>query len=176
MKKSVVFIITIAGLLSLGLSTDVNDEIKNRMFCCACRKSGSTSRDYVVVKVKNTKTGALKEICVTLNLLEGAMWRERSLFGRINCEGNSKRYFEFSEDSALSNIGFNEYSTSKLSTFQKQLNIDSIVKQIKMGKLYSVNFGKNERYFAHVMFNNGVVTTSGCFGTSVFFFNDSCEE
>lgn len=74
------------------------------------------------------------------------------------------------------NIRFNDYSSQELTAFQKQLNVDSIIKQRKAGKLQSVNFGKNERYFAHIMFNLGVVTTTGFFGTSVSYFNGSCEE
>ena len=58
-------------------TNEVTDAIKYKMFCCACQKGGSTSQNYVVVKVKNLKTGELKDICVTLNLLEGAIWREK---------------------------------------------------------------------------------------------------
>ncbi|MCF8449708.1 MAG: hypothetical protein K9G49_07530 [Taibaiella sp.] len=152
-------------------TNEVTDAIKHKMFCCACEKGGSTSQDYVVVKVKNLKTGELKDICVTLNLLEAAIWRETGQLKGLDCKEQFKRYFEFSKDSALWNIGYNEYSMQKLTTFQKHLNTDSIVGQIKAGKFQSVNFGKNERYFAHIMFNRGVVTTSGCFGTDVSYFN-----
>jgi hypothetical protein len=168
------FIITV--FTSFDPTNGVSEAIKYKMFCCSCQKGGSTSQDYVVVKVKNIKTGELKDICVTLNLLEGAIWRETGQLRGLNYKEHSQRYFEFSKDSALWNIGFNEYSVQKLTAFQKHLNTDSIVGQIKGGILKSVNFGENERYFAHIMFNSGVVTTSGCFGTSVSYFIGNCEE
>ena len=179
MTKFVVAVISLLALSSFILSKDVSDVVKYKMFCCACGKAGSTSQDYVVVKVKNLKTGELKDLCTTPDMLSGAIWRETGKLSLgLNCKEHSKRYFEFSKDSALWNIGFNEYSLQKLTAFQKQLNTDSIVRQIKEGILQSVNFGKNERYFAHIMFNLGVVTTSGCFGTNVAYFNPSlpCEE
>lgn len=166
-------------VVSCNFSNEVSEEVKSKMFDCAFRHHGSTNQDYIVIQVKNIGTGELKNICTTSNLLSGALWREKSsLKFSPNCKEQSKRYFEFSQDSALWNIGFNEYSSTELATIQSKFNVDSIVNQIKSGRLQSVNFGKNEKYFAHLMFNVGVVTTSGCFGTNVAIFNQSscCRE
>ena len=177
MKKIVVIFLFIFAFSSFRLANDVSDGVKYKMFCCACGKAWSTYHDYVVVKVKNLKTGELKDLCTTPNMLSGAMWHEtgKLRFG-FDYKQHPTRYFEFSKDSALLNIRFNDYSSQELTAFQNQLNVDSIIKQIKAGKLRSVNFGKNERYFAHIMFNLGVVTTSGCFGTRVSYFNGNCKE
>ena len=175
MLKFSIAIVIVLALTSFCPTNEVTDVIKYKMFCCACKKEGSTSDDYVVVKVKNLKTGKVKDICVTLNLLEGAVWYETGKFIGLNCKEYQKRYFEFSKDSAFLNIGFDEYSLQKLNTLQKHLNTDSIVEQIKTGKLHSINFGENNRYFAHLMYNCGVITTAGCFGTFVSYFNGNCE-
>ena len=172
--KIVILGISLLFVVSCNVSNEVSEDVKSRMFDCAFRSPGSTNRDYIVIQVKNIGTGELKNICTTPNLLSGALWREKSsLKFSPNCKEQSKRYFEFSQDSALWNIGFNEYSSTELAIFQSKLNVDSIVNQIKTGRLRSVNFGKNIKYFAHLMFNVGVVTTSGCFGTSVAIFNQS---
>lgn len=178
MNKFIALAVVIVLHASFRSQTEVTEDVKNKMFCCACANAGSTSKDYVVVKVKSLRTGETKEMCLTLNMLSGALSREngKPTFG-IDCKNYPTRYFEFSKDSALWNIGFNEYSSKELVAFRNKLNPDSIVKKIKARELTSVYFRENERYFAHIMFNMGVVTTRGCFGTSVACFNPAlpCE-
>ena len=151
---------------------DVSEAVKQRMFCTACSKPMSTSHDYVVVKVKNLKTGEIKEVCTTTNLLEGALWRETGkLVFKVDCKMYPNRYFQFAQDSALWNIGFADYSTLELKAFARTVNIDSVVQQIRKGTMETADVEwKYMRYFAHLMFNRGVITTSGCFGTSVTWF------
>lgn len=178
MRKFLALIVSALAVSSFNLSNDVGDDVKYKMFCCACAKIESTSQDYIVLKVKNMNTGEVKDICTTPNLLSGALWRETGKMSvGLNCKEYPKRYFEFSKDNALWNIGFNDYSLEKLNTLRKHLNTDSIVKKVKKGNFHAVNVGKYEKYFAHIMFNLGVVTTSGCFGTSIRYFNPAslCE-
>lgn len=96
MKKFVVIIFFVFAFSSFRLANDVSDGIKYKMFCCASGKAGSTSQDYVVVRVKNLKTGELKDLCTTPNMLSGAIWREtgKLRFG-VDCKQHSTRYFEF---------------------------------------------------------------------------------
>lgn len=174
MIKIVACFILIITLSSYKLSTEVSQEVKFKMFCCALTKTYSTSKDYVVVKVKNLKTGEMKEICVTSNLLMGALRLEAGENPIQDYKKNTKLYFEFLKDSALSTIGFNEYAVQELKSFQMHLNIDSFVDQIKLGKIQSLEYDNNKKYFAHTLFNHGVVTTHGCYGTTVHFFNEAC--
>ena len=174
MKQLIILFITLFLLSSYTTSSEVSEATKYKMFCRACEHSASTSQDYVVIKVKNLKTGETKEICTTPNLISGALMREPGKIREIwlDCNKYPKRYFEFRNDSALWNISFNDYSAERLVAFSKKINIDSIVRLIKRGQDISVNFGRNEKYFAHLMFNRGIITTSGCFGTSVANFKE----
>lgn len=172
--KIFTFFITLLFIISCNMSNEMSENVKSKMFDCAFRNPGSTSQDYIVIKVKNLRSNEIKDICTTPNLLSGALWHEKSTIKfSLNCKEKTKRYFEFSQDSALWNIDFYEYSSTELASFQRHLNVDSIVNLIKSGRLQSVNFGRNNRYFAHIMFNVGVVTTSGCFGTNVAIFNQT---
>ena len=96
----------------------------------------------------------------------------------LDCMKYSARYFEFKTDSALSDVGFSQYSLLKLKVLKNRLNTDSVVQRVKAGHLHSVNFAEDEKYFAHLMFNSGVVTTKGCFGTSVRYYSSvsRCKE
>jgi hypothetical protein len=177
--KTVVYVIFALLFLSCNPSNQVSEELKTKMFACAFRNPFSTSHDYVVFRVKNLKTGESKEICTTPNLLVGAIRREEEkLKLPYKPIWEAKRYFEFSDDSALWNVGFSDYSMKELALFQSQLNVDSVLDLIKVGGMQHINFGKNDKYFAHIMFNAGVLTTSGCFGKSVAIFDptSSCGE
>ncbi len=167
----------IVGLVSLCLLSSLNaagisERTKYKMFRSGCARIGSTSQDYIVIKVKNVKTAIIKEICTTPQALAWAIFLETG--GKklsIDCKKNETRYFEFSQDIALSHIGFDDYSRAELLNLQENTNIDSIVRAIKRGSMTRVDYRRQQLlYFAHLMFDRGVITTTGCFGTDVAYF------
>jgi hypothetical protein len=66
----------------------------------------------------------------------------------------------------------------ELEEYAKTINVERIVQQIKEGKLQEKAFGMDEEQtwqetkkeqimFAHIMFNNGIMTTRGCIAGNV---------
>jgi hypothetical protein len=176
--KNIWVLLLFIALNSDAQTTEVSEETKFRMFCSSLNKvSYSVNNDFVVIRVKNVKTKEVKEICTAPNFISGALNRETGgLYIGFDCKKYPKRYFEFSNDSALWNIGFNEYSAEELIAYSRKINVDSFVQEIKSGNMKAMtnanifNDFKKRRYFAHLMFNRGVVTTSGCFGTTFSYF------
>lgn len=149
--------------MSLTSIAQIDEQTKFKMFCSALDNL-STSPNYLVVAVKNKKTGEMKEVCTETPFIQGAMGRETGN-STINCENYKTRYFEFSKDSALWNIGFDLYTKSELDKFAKTINVGDIVQQVKIGKLTSKTFmgeRKEQIMFAHLMFNNGVMVRRSC--------------
>ncbi|MEO6582737.1 MAG: hypothetical protein ABIO05_00340, partial [Ferruginibacter sp.] len=68
--------------------------------------------------------------------------------------------------SALWNISFVLYTTTDLEKYAKAIDIKKTIKQMRSGKLSSILFPlnqrKQQRMFAHLMFDNGVMMTRGC--------------
>ena len=159
--------------------TDTISEIQKFKMFCAALKNHSTAPNYVVVKVKNLNTGEIKEICTEAPFVEGAISRQIGKFSfPTDCNDYPNRYFEFSADSALWNISFDLYTISELEEYAETIDIGKIVQQIKDGILQEKTFGINKRQtwqatrreqtmFAHIMFNNGVMMTRGCFAGNV---------
>lgn len=163
-------LIIIVGILSTTLNAQVDNQTKNKMFCLAmsCK---STAPYYVVVTVKNKKTGEVKEICTESNFIKGALFREKGN-DSIDCNKNKTRYFEFSVDSALLNIDFNLYTAEQLANYAKTVNVKDIIQRVKSGKLTSMTFkfsatSIEQIMFAHLMFNNGVLVTRGCYAGNI---------
>jgi hypothetical protein len=154
------------GLLSINVNAQVDNQTKSKMFCVAI-DNNSTAPNYIVIRVKNLKTGIIKEICTEAPFLLGALERElgQSNFS-LNCQKYKSRYFEFRNDSALWNIDFDLYNTTDLEKYAKTVDIKKAVQQVRGGTLSSIGFPphdrKQQRMFAHLMFNNGVMMTRGC--------------
>ena len=156
-----------------------NSEIQKFKMFCAAFENQSTAPNYVVMKVKNLNTGEVKEICTEAPFVEGAIYRQTGQFSlQTDCNDYPNRYFEFSVDSALWNIGFDLYTTSELEEYAKTIDVEKTVQQIKVGELQEKTFGmdkrqtgqetkKEQRMFAHIMFNNGVMMTRGCVAGNV---------
>jgi hypothetical protein len=119
----------------------LSESQKMKMFCLAF-KHHSTAPYYVVITVKNLNTGVVKEMCTSANSLRGAISFEKIIDSYyIYCNDYPNRYFEFSSDKALRNIGFDNYSISELEEFKKTLNIGLILLHIKEGTLSDFSFG-----------------------------------
>ena len=165
MRNIIIILFVIIGLLSFNSMIEIDMQTKQEMFCKALNNL-STAPNYVVLNIKNIKTGEIKEVCTEAPFLSGAIYKEYGKFpGKIDCKKSKDRYFEFAKDSALSNIDYNLYSKKSLDSFAKTINVEEIIKLVKSGNLTSKTF-KNSRkeqiMFAHLMFNNGVMMTRGC--------------
>lgn len=168
MKTKTIILTLTLGLMFLTTKAQVDDQTKFKMFCSALDNI-STAPNYIVVTVKNKKTGKTKEVCTEVPFIRGAMGREIGDW-TIKCENYKTRYFEFSKDSALWNISFDLYTKEELDKYAKTINVPEIVKQVKNGNLTSRTFmgdRKEQIMFAHLMFNNGVMMTRGCFAGNI---------
>lgn len=165
MRNITIILLVIIGFLSFNSMTEIDEITKQEMFCKALSNS-STAPNYVVLNIKNIKTGEIKEVCTEAPFLSGAIYKEFGKYpDKMDCKKNKNRYFEFSKDSALLNINYNLYSKISLDSFSKTINVEEIIKLVRSGELKSKTF-KNSRkeqiMFAHLMFNNGVMMTRGC--------------
>jgi hypothetical protein len=167
--NTILTFLILLGLLAFK-SVQIDEKTKQKMFCAAY-KNMSTAPNYVVVTVKNLKTNIKKEICTEAPFLNGAVDRENGTFTwGVDCKKYKDRYFEFSKDSALWNIGFDLYSKDDLDKYSKSLDINNIIQNVKVGKLTQKVFTGDEKeqiMFAHLMFNHGVMVTRGCFAGNV---------
>src|ERR1035437_8290177 len=107
MRKKTIILTLIFGLMTLASIAQVSEETKFKMFCEALDNL-STAPNYIVVNVKNLKTGETKEICTEATFFEGAIGRETGNW-TVDCKNYKTRHFEFSQDSALWNLSFDFY-------------------------------------------------------------------
>jgi len=150
--------------MTLSSFAQVDDQTKYKMYCSAL-DNNSTAPNYVVVTVKNLKTGEKKEICTEAPFLIGAVDRQTGNSTKHpDCKENKNRYFEFSRDSALWNISFDLYTRTDLEKFAKTFDVAKIVQQVKNAEKLNLTFESNKEQvmFAHLMFNNGVMMSRGC--------------
>jgi hypothetical protein len=148
------------GVLSFTGLSRLDDSTKQQMFCMAS-KNVTKEPFYVVINVKNIKTGQIKEICTAVPFINGAINKENGiLFIGIDCKEYPNRYFEFSKDSALSNIEFNLYTQTDLNNYVKKINLKKTIADIRDGSLKGKRFTGNHKediMFIHILFNNGVL-------------------
>jgi hypothetical protein len=152
---------------------DSLDAIKYNNYLKAVRNE-DTFQYFVVVTIKNRKTKEVREICTPGCLLVGALHIEYSV-GYDSTENakienilskNKTLYFEIEKDSALNNLGINNYSIGELETFEKTHNIDSLAKVLRSEK-WSMQMpnDKTMLLYAHSLFRRGVITGENmCFG------------
>jgi hypothetical protein len=155
-------------LIQLIVFSQINEKTKFDMFCNAINNF-STASNYVVINVKNLKTGEVKEICTEAPFIQGALGRETGNWN-FNCKNYKTRQFEFLKDSSLWNISFDLYTKQELEIYSKTINISEIVNQVKTGKLTSKTFQgdkKEQIMFAHIMFNNGILMKRGCLAGNI---------
>jgi len=145
-------------------------------------KDKSTAPFYVLIKVKNLNTGVVKDLCTESPFLSGAIFRETkcNVFkaDTIAME-NKEMYFEFSSDSALWNIGFDNYTIEDLNAFKYRTNFDSITNEIKSGRMTDKGFLENESFkrntinqlmYVHILLEKGIMVRRGCdTGNWIFF-------
>jgi hypothetical protein len=175
-----ILIVLLPLILSFTLNSDLSEKTKYEMFVKAI-DDNSTAPYYVVIKVKDMKTGLEKEICTEAPFLSGAIYREWNC-GIFQSDSIAKthkdRYFEFSKDSALWNISFDLYSSKDLADYKSKINIDTVIKDIKSGKIMEKTFLdkidrlKNQRMFSHLLINQGIMVRRGCIAGNIISFEE----
>ena len=168
-------------------TTDTISKAQKLKMYCTALENFSTAPNYVVVIAKNLNTGEVKEICTETNFLSGAITRQTGkntstiskngvlYIGSTICEDYPNRYFEFSEEDALENISYDLYSESELNDYAKTVHIANTVERVKNGALRDTTFcyddykkcRKEQIMFAHLMFNNGIMMTRGCWAGNI---------
>lgn len=159
-------------------SRQQNDELYLNYL--AAIQNESTFQYFLVVNVKNLKTGITREYCAQGNFLKGALHTEYNLkynkagllkVSLLACK-NKERYFEFKKGKALKNINGWPYTMDELAALEKTVNFDSLATQIKTsGKWSKAIFDdKTMLMYAHALFNRGILTgENNCFGGTLIY-------
>ncbi|WDO12822.1 hypothetical protein MH928_16045 [Flavobacterium sp. WW92] len=173
-KKLLLLVILI---FSISCKVKQNDELYLNYI--AAINNGSTFQYHLVIKLKNLNTGEIREVCTEGNFLQGALHREYDL--AYDEEGvekaiklaieNKKRYYEFKNDSAIINIGSEDYTMKELEKLEKKINFDSLATQIKAKKKWAIALDNKEMMmYAHALFNRGVLTgENNCMGGRLYY-------
>ena len=144
----------------------------------AAINNGSTIGYFTVVKIKNLKTGKVKEICEKGAFVMGALHMEINAdYDRdgeqkvLNYIKGKDRFFELKNDEALFNVGFNTYSEKLLDTISEKYNFKEIEREIRKNGQYKIDLPDGEmEAFAHILFNMGYMTgENNCWGGGLFY-------
>ena len=110
--------------LTCFLTASFIEEEKDELYLnyLAAIRNTSTFQYFLVVKVKNSKHGTIREYCTKGNFLKGALHREYKLGYNNACiskvysiaVNNKDRCFEFKKKKALNNISSWNYSIDDL--------------------------------------------------------------
>jgi len=169
------------GFIFLLISSFVGNEVdiiyQNYL---AALNNNSTFQYFLVVKVKDLKHRTTREYCTKGNFLKAAIHMEYHIkYNEVGFDkvlslaiNNKERYFEFKKRKAIENISGWPYSIEELTQFEKTVNIDSLVKEIKISKSWSklILNEKDKLMYAHSLFNHGVLTgENSCFGGRIVY-------
>lgn len=90
MRNITIILLVIIGFLSFNSMTEIDEITKQEMFCKALSNS-STAPNYVVLNIKNIKTGEIKEVCTEAPFLSGAIYKEFGKYpDKIDCKKKQK--------------------------------------------------------------------------------------
>ena len=150
----------------LVISTQSNGD-ETYLNYVAAINNRSTFQYYLVVKARNLNTGQTREICTQGSLFLGALHREYKLgYDKESIEkvrsiaiNNKGRYFEFKNDSALLNMGINDYTENDLKKLEGRVNFDALAKKIKRKREWELSLDDSlMTMYAHLLFNKGILT------------------
>jgi hypothetical protein len=137
-------------------------KIKQRMRDSAFANA-STAPNFIVIIASDQNGRITKEICTEAPFVEGGIDRNK---GNEKVQKYNHSHFYFNTKEALDNIGFNEYSYDELLEYGKSQELKEILAQVQNSdKNIEVNFQgtrKEQFMFAHILFNNGIMSTRGC--------------
>ena len=169
-------IMALSLLMTTSFIVKGNDELYP-LYVRAVENS-STFQYYLVITVKNMKTGKTREICTEGNFLQGALHIEYNIdYSKEGQEkimrmaiDNKNRYFEFKNKKALANIGVNDYSPNDLKKLEKKINFDSLAAEIKKSDKWQERLNNDIKIamWAHELFNRGILTgQNSCWGGAI---------
>ncbi|GAA4313337.1 hypothetical protein GCM10023149_09060 [Mucilaginibacter gynuensis] len=124
----------------------------------------STSPNFVVITAVNKITGKTKEICTEAPFVIGGIERNK---GNATQQNYKSASFYFNTKAALDNVGFDEYTYRELIKYGQNKELKTIVDYLSRNPMVTMehNFQgtrKQQFMFAYVLFNNGIMSTSGC--------------
>jgi|GEM_PF-1078729 len=157
---------------SLFVFNPTVSEAKKKRMADSAFATFSTAPNFVVIIATNQTTGKTKEICTEAPFVLVGLSRNKSdkTVLAINRTQIDRHYY-FNSKSALENIGFNEYSYYDLLLYGQDITIRNLVNQIlKNNEVQSYNFQgtrKEQFMFAHILFNNGILSTRGCIAGNI---------
>jgi len=147
-------------------------EAKKKRMADSAFANFSTAPNFVVIIATDQATGKTKEVCSEAPFIEGGLDRNKA---DKNTSAKNKtpinRHYYFNSKSALENIGFNEYNYYDLLLYGQKTIVRNLVNKIlKSNAEQSYNFQgtrKEQFMFAHILFNNGILTTRGCIAGNI---------
>jgi hypothetical protein len=155
----------IFGLFSSILIAQADEKTQTKMFCKALRHFSSAPY-YLVVGVENELTGIRKNVCTEAPFLQGAVDKQNGKYSgkNLSCRNFKNRTISLSNPSALSNIGFDLYSIAELDSFAQTIDLLQIIDRVRTEKYVELHMVPKKRQimFAHLMFQNGIMTSRGC--------------
>ncbi|MBN2778608.1 MAG: hypothetical protein JXR36_13255 [Bacteroidales bacterium] len=153
--------------LGLPVFTQTNTVLKKQMFCTAIQNL-STSPYYVVINVKNHKTGSFEELCIDTHSLSKLI-----NINKYDCDKNSDLQFEFDEKT-LDDLYTRIYTREELKLYEDSIKNLDLWPDIKTGKTISKVFKqtefKQQIMFAHILFNNGFMVSRSCLAGNIINF------
>ncbi len=175
--------IILSLLISLSFTKDETDQLY--LNYSKAVMSGSTFQLHLVIKTKNLNTNEIREICAQGESLNFAIHHEYKIdytnkgFAKVHkiALKNKNRYFEFKNDSALSDLGLKEYSENDLKELERKINFDSLANTIKKKEHWSQYLENKELImYAHALFNRGILTgENNCFGGRLIYVGPNSE-
>lgn len=140
-------------------------------------KSVLDTRNFIVIIIKDSHTGASREHCTTANFLLGAIHKEYSLsYDRTGSKkadsialSHQDRVFTFQDTEALKNVDLYSYSQYELVSLERCVNFDSTVSVLRSGQHLPAFDDKTTYMYAHILFKKGVATSSFICGNSSLF-------
>lgn len=126
---------------------------RDEMFCVAINHF-STAPFYVVINVKNLKTGQVKEVCTEAPSFLNAIDYQYTINNfEVACDKFPNQYIELSTKKALKNINYYLYTKEELEEYSKTIIIELIVQHVKEGKLHGRTFGYDYEEFSPYLAN-----------------------
>lgn len=150
------------------------ESIKYKNYCTAIDNYESTYQYYTVINIRNKVNNTEKEICITGSDLIVSISKENTnycsydydkyqnpkkckIFRKI--KNNKNRTFKIKSKDALDYLTRINYSKAELIAFDRNINIDSIIKIINKKEKWNYWKGseKEQVMIAHLLFNKGIL-------------------
>lgn len=140
--------------------------------------NGSTAPNFIVILATDQATNQTKEICTVTPFVQGAL--DRNNLKKSDAIKNNRlceRHYYLNTKKALENIAFNSYNYTDLLRYGQNPLIRRLVANVsKSTTTQDYNFqgtNKEQCMFAHILFNNGIMSTQGCIAGNLMTLNNA---